>query len=80
MTNRERTSEDEIPSGDTTVTRLPQKQSGFGAGAFDVKIFDNFDEDINKFKAEYPVLDEMTITRSYLKIKILVQNQGGAEF
>ncbi|MGA8185775.1 MAG: hypothetical protein WB819_19275, partial [Terriglobia bacterium] len=66
MTNRERASENEIPSGDTTVTRLPQKQSGFATGTFDVKIFDNLDEDINKFKAEYPVLDEMTITKRIL--------------
>lgn len=66
MTNRKRTSDDEIPSGDTTVTRLPQKQSGFGTGTFEVKIFDNLDKDIDMFKAEYPALDKMTITKRIL--------------
>jgi len=66
MTNRERTSDKEIPSGDTTSTRLPQQHSGFGTGTFDVKIFDNMDEDIHRFKAEYPVLDQMKITKRIL--------------
>ena len=32
MINRERLSDDEIPSGDTTITRIPQYDSGFATG------------------------------------------------
>jgi hypothetical protein len=66
MINRERTSEDEIPSGDSTITRLPQQHSGFGTGTFDVEIFDNLDEDINKFREEYPVIGDIIITKRIL--------------
>lgn len=66
MTNRERISEDEIPSGDRTVTRLPQRHSGFGTGTFDVEIVDNFDQDINRFKEKYPVIADMKIAKRIL--------------
>jgi hypothetical protein len=66
MINRERLTDDEIPSGDTTVTRIPQQQSGFGTGTFDVTVMDNFERDIPKFREQYPVLQGMEITRKIM--------------
>ncbi|MEW5948827.1 MAG: hypothetical protein AB1711_05380 [Thermodesulfobacteriota bacterium] len=66
MTNRERVSDDEIPSGDNLITRLPQRHSGFGTGTFDVKIYDNFDQDIQRFKEKYPVLSNQVIKKRIL--------------
>ena len=66
MINRERVSDDEIPSGDTTASRIPQMQSGFGTGTFDVTIKDNFDKDIPRFKEKYPVLNGQEITKKIL--------------
>ena len=66
MINRERSSDDEIPSGDNSYTRLPQKQSGFGTGTFDVKVYDNYNEDIEKFRAKYPALLNQEISKRIL--------------
>ena len=66
MINRQRLSENELPSGDTTVTRKPQFDSGFATGTFDVKIFDNLDQDIDKFKGQYPVLGKIKIEKRIL--------------
>lgn len=66
MINRERLSEDELPSGDTTITRIPQFNSGFATGTFDVKIFDNLDQDIDRFKGQYPVLGNIKIEKRIL--------------
>lgn len=66
MTNRERVSEDEIPSGDNSATRLPQKFSGFGTGTFDVEIYDNFDQDIQRFKEKYPAIGNQKINKRVL--------------
>ena len=66
MVNRERVSDDEIPSGNNVATRLPQKQSGFGTGTFDVKIYDNFDQDIQRFRNKYPVLINQQIAKKIL--------------
>ncbi len=66
MTNRERVSEDDIPSGNNLITRLPQKFSGFGTGTFDVIIYDNFDQDIQSFKEKYPVIGNQQINKRVL--------------
>lgn len=66
MINRERKSEDEIPSGDNTITRIPQKQSGFGTGTFDVQIYDNYDQDIKSFTEKFPVLNGKKIAKHVL--------------
>ena len=66
MANRKRVSDDEIPSGNNLATRIPQKSSGFGTGTFDVKVFDNFDEDIQNFKEKYPVLEGQNINKRIL--------------
>lgn len=66
MINRERLSDNEIPSGDTTVTRKPQFDSGFATGTFDVEIYDDLTQDIARFKAQYPVLESMTIEKRIL--------------
>ena len=66
MTNRKRVSNDEIPSGDNFITRLPQKQSGFGTGTFDVNIYDNYDQDIQKLEEQYPAIRGQTIARRVL--------------
>lgn len=66
MTNRERVSEDEIRSGNNLATRLPQKQSGFGTGTFDVNIYDNFDQDIEDFKEKYFVLRSREVNKRIL--------------
>ncbi len=63
MINRERKSEDEIPSGDTTITRLQQKHSGFGTGTFDVKIIDIFDQDMQQFKGKYPAIGKQEVAK-----------------
>jgi hypothetical protein len=66
MTNRERKSEDEIPSGDTTATRIPQHQAGFSTGTFEVKILDNFEVDIQKFKEKYPGISNYQVANRIL--------------
>jgi hypothetical protein len=66
MINRERKSEDEIPSGDTTITRIPQRQSGFATGTFEVAIMDNFDTDLAKFREKYPPIDNQTVAKRIL--------------
>lgn len=66
MINRERVSEDELPSGDNLITRMPQKKSGFGTGTFHVKIYDNFDQDIQDFREKYPVLASQKINKRIL--------------
>lgn len=66
MTNRERVSDDEIRSGNNLFTRLPQKQSGFGTGTFDVNIYDNFDQDIKDFRAKYFILKSQEINKRIL--------------
>lgn len=66
MINRERTSDKEIPSGDTTNTRKPQYDSGFATGTFDVKIYDNLTQDIVKFNNQYPVLGSITFQKRIL--------------
>jgi hypothetical protein len=66
MINRERVSDDEIPSGDNTVIRLTQKQSGFGTGTFDVIIKDFYESDIRKFQAKYPAMAGQKIVKQIL--------------
>ncbi len=66
MINRERLSEDEIPSGDTTITRLPQKHSGFGTGTFDVIIKDLYESDMRKFQKKYPAMAGQPIAKNIL--------------
>jgi hypothetical protein len=65
MINRERLS-DEIPSGDTTASRIPQYQSGFATGTFDVSVSDNLDQDITQFESKYPVLKNQKIAKQIL--------------
>jgi hypothetical protein len=65
MINRERKSEDEIPSGDTTITRIPQRQSGFATGTFEVAITDNFDPDMGKFRENIPRLTTIPWPNEY---------------
>ena len=50
MTNRERVSKDEIPSG-KKFPLIDQQISGFSRSTFDVDVIDNFDQDIDAFKA-----------------------------
>jgi hypothetical protein len=57
---------DEIPSGDTTATRIPQYQSGFATGTFDVTVLDNLDQDISQFESKYPVLKNQKIAKQLL--------------
>lgn len=66
MTNRQRLYDDEIPAGDNTASRLPQKQSGFGTGTFDVTILDNYDRDMQQFTAQYAVLTGQVIVKRIL--------------
>ncbi|MDD5451705.1 MAG: hypothetical protein PHT49_07415 [Desulfovibrionales bacterium] len=65
MTNRKRVSEDERPSGGK-LGLLGQELSGFADGTFDVKIYDNFDQDIQNFKEKYPVLSNQVIKKRIL--------------
>lgn len=66
MVNRERISEDEIPSGSNLITQIPQKLSGFGTGTFDVAVYDNFDEDIQSFQEKYHAIDDHKINKRIL--------------
>jgi hypothetical protein len=66
MINRERLSDNEIPSGDTTKTRKPQYDSGFATGTFDVKIYDDLPQDIARFKGQYPLLETIKIEKRIL--------------
>jgi len=66
MINRERKSDDEIPSGDTTITRISQRQSGFATGTFEVAITDNFDPDMGKFREKYPPIDNHPVAKRIL--------------
>jgi len=66
MTNRERISEDDIPSGSNLITQIPQRQSGFGTGTFDVTVYDNYDQDIQSFKEKYHAIDDNKINKRIL--------------
>ena len=65
MTNRERVSKDEIPSGGK-FPLLDQSISGFGRSTFDVNVIDNFDQDIDAFKAKFPVIANQEIRKRIL--------------
>ena len=65
MVNRKRESDDEVRSG-SKFPLMDQAFSGFGGGTFDVKIHDNFDQDMQKFKEQYPVLNNRQINKIIL--------------
>lgn len=65
MVNRQRLSEDEIPSGGKLPV-IDQSVSGFGDGTFDVKIYDNYDVDIPRFRDKYPAFAGIEINKRIL--------------
>jgi hypothetical protein len=65
MTNRKRTSNEEISSGGK-LGLVGQSASGFGEGTFDIKIYDNLEQDILKYKNQYPILSNAKIIKRIL--------------
>lgn len=65
MINRKRVSKDEIPSGGK-FPLVDQFISGFGRSTFDVNVIDNFDQDIDAFKAKFPVIANQEIRKRIL--------------
>lgn len=55
MTNRERTSDNEVPSGGR-LPLAPQSLSGFGGGTFNIRILDEFEKDMVHIKKIFPVV------------------------
>ncbi len=60
MSNRQKTSDDELPSG-SKFPLIDQVVCGFSGGTFVVKIYDNFDKDLIMFQKEYPVISHKEI-------------------
>lgn len=62
MVNRKR-KDGEIWSGNL-IPLLDQAVTGFSGGTFDVTVSDNYEEDLKRFKKEYPALDAYEIKRN----------------
>jgi hypothetical protein len=63
--NRERNSDDELRAG-SIFPLIDQQVTGFAKGTFDVKIYDNYEEDIALIKENYPFIANYTIRKSVL--------------
>lgn len=62
---RERKDESELRAG-SVFPLIDQAVTGFSGGTFDIKIFDNYDEDIVIFKQKYPALNNYTVEKAIL--------------
>lgn len=64
-TNRKRQNDSEERAGPVTPL-IAQRVSGFYDGTFDVKIYDNYDEDVVLFRQKCPVLQNCTVKKRIL--------------
>ena len=64
-TNRKREEDSELRAG-PPVPVVDQALSGFGDGTFDVRIKDQYDRDVARFKERYPILNDHMIQRAVL--------------
>jgi hypothetical protein len=62
---RERKNDSEMRAG-PVIPLVDQAVTGFSGGTFDVRIFDNYDEDIVIFKQKYPVLNNYAVEKAIL--------------
>ena len=62
MVNRERKSDDELPS----APALPLINPGFSGSTFDVTIADKYEEDVPRFREKFPALGTQAISRRVL--------------
>jgi hypothetical protein len=59
---RKRKDANELRAGGV-IPLIDQAATGFSTGTFDIKIFDNYEEDLNIFKQKYPALQNYTIEK-----------------
>jgi hypothetical protein len=64
-TIRKRNNSEEERAG-TLIPLIDQAVSGFSSGTFDVIFMDKYDEDMMKFRTEYPALTKVKIDKSIL--------------
>lgn len=67
--NRKRVSDNELRSGLVFPNLIGQAASGFSDGTFDVRIIDNYDRDVARFKETCPVLGTCTIQKRILELR-----------
>ena len=65
MVNRERKNGDERRSG-SVIPLIDQSVTGYSGGTFDIKISDNFDNDVALFKQQFPFISEKEIMKRIL--------------
>lgn len=63
--NRERKDDGELRAG-PLIPLIDQAVTGFSGGTFDVKIVDNYDDDLAVFRQKYPTLSRFAIDRAVL--------------
>jgi len=64
-TNRERKDDNELRAG-LLLPLIDQALAGYYTGTFDIKIYDNFEEDVVLFSKEYPLITTQKIERLLL--------------
>lgn len=63
---KKRTSEDQIRAG-SVIPLIDQAVAGFSDGTFEVKVTDNYEEDVKLLRSKYPFLKDKEIVKVLLK-------------
>ena len=63
--NRKRQDDNELRAG-PVIPLIDQAVAGFSGGTFEVKIFDNYDDDMAVFRQKHPALGHFTVERAVL--------------